>query len=99
MQKMFMIIFLSLLLSQFCGADVGASKNKNTTVVVGLEPFAPLITREGGGYRVDFLKAIETNTKLNFDIRIMSYRTAKRDLKIGRVQLIGHTPYTIHQRS
>ncbi len=62
------------------------------TVRVGLEPFPPLITEDGGGHSIDLLKAIEKGSDLRFDITIMPYSQAKDMLREGKLDLIGHTP-------
>ena len=61
-------------------------------VKVGLEVFSPLINNSKAGYTIDLLRAIEKNSDLKFKIKIMTYGRAKRELKNGRVDLIGHTP-------
>ncbi|WP_457577882.1 substrate-binding periplasmic protein [Desulfomarina sp.] len=60
---------------------------------VGLEPLPPLIVDENTGYTVDLLKEIEKISDLKFHIVIMPYNRAKRMLRQGRVDLIGHIPY------
>ncbi len=60
---------------------------------VGLEPLPPLIIDEDSGYTVDLLKEIEKISDLQFHIVIMPYNRAKRMLRQGRVDLIGHIPY------
>ncbi|MGM0563086.1 MAG: substrate-binding periplasmic protein [Pseudomonadota bacterium] len=67
-------------------------------VRVGLEPFPPLINADGSGYTIDVLRAIEKRTGAEFDIRIMSYRRAKIELKKGNIDLLGHTPWRAEQR-
>lgn len=62
-------------------------------VRVGLEPFPPLINADGSGYTVDVLNALERQAGMEFDIRIMSYRRAKIELKKGNIDLMGHTPW------
>jgi polar amino acid transport system substrate-binding protein len=59
---------------------------------VGLELFHPLINDKKSGYSIDLLKAIEKQSDLKFKIEIMTYARAKKELKYGRVDLIGHTP-------
>ncbi|WP_428243454.1 substrate-binding periplasmic protein [Gynuella sp.] len=63
------------------------------TVKVMLEPFPPLITEDGNGLSVDFLREIEKLSDLKFEIVIVNYARAKNELKTGNVDLIGHTPY------
>ncbi len=61
-------------------------------IQVALEPFPPLITKEGKGFTVEMLRAIEEMSDYQFEIRQMPYNRAKIELKTGNVDLIGHTP-------
>ncbi len=62
-------------------------------VVVGLEPFPPLIKSTTEGYTVSMLKEIEKVSDLTFKIKIMPYSRAKINLKRKQIDLMGHTPY------
>lgn len=63
------------------------------TLKVGLEPMPPLIIDENKGYSIELLKNIEKISDIRFDITIMPYNRAKYELKRGRLDLIGHTPF------
>ncbi len=69
------------------------------TVKVGLEPLPPLITEDGKGYTIAMLRAIEQVSELEFDIQIMIYERAKKSLKDGSVDIMGHTPYQSEVKS
>lgn len=66
-------------------------------VRVGFEPFPPLINEDGSGYTIDMLRQLESQSELLFDIEIMSYSRAKKELKKGRLDLIGHTPHQLEE--
>ncbi len=82
--KKFLIVFVICIL---ISPTVGAME-----VNVGLEPFPPLINDNKTGYTIKLLDAIEQHSDLKFNIRIMPYNRAKRELKEGKLQLIGQTP-------
>lgn len=63
------------------------------TIIVGMEPFPPLIVDKNTGYTIDLLKEIESISDLKFTIDIMPYIRAKKSLESGRVDIIAHTPY------
>jgi len=65
---------------------------------VGLEPFPPLIIDKKSGYTIELLKAIEKISDIKFEIKIMPYNRAKEELKEGRLDLIGHTPYKLEAK-
>lgn len=79
--------FIALLLTTFSSMTLAEK------VRVGLEPFPPLITQDEGGYSVDLLRAVEKISDLQFDIIIMTYSRARRQLRRSGLDLIGHTPY------
>ncbi len=64
-------------------------------ILVGLEPFPPLITEDKKGLSVELLRAVEKISDLRFKIKIMRYDLAKFRLKKGKRHLIGHTPYKV----
>lgn len=57
-----------------------------------MEPFPPFVDKEGQGYSVNMLKAIEEISDLRFDISIMTYARAKHGLKYKNLEIAGHTP-------
>jgi polar amino acid transport system substrate-binding protein len=61
-------------------------------VTVGMEPFPPFITARATGYSVDMLRAIEKISELKFDIKLMTYARAKRELEFNQIDIVGHTP-------
>ncbi|AWL12183.1 hypothetical protein HMF8227_01710 [Saliniradius amylolyticus] len=66
----------------------------SATFRIGLEPFPPLITADRQGMTVRFLQSIEQRLpEHHFKIMIMPYNRAKKELKEGRLDMIGHTPY------
>jgi polar amino acid transport system substrate-binding protein len=67
-------------------------------IKVGLEPFPPLITKDKKGLSVKMLQTIEKISDLRFEITIMPYNRAKKELKEGRRGLIGHTPYRVETK-
>jgi polar amino acid transport system substrate-binding protein len=88
------VLFIGFLLLFFFSGRmvVMASSSVSRVVRVGLEPLPPLIIDENTGYTVDLLKKIEKISDLKFHISIMPYNRAKRMLRQGRVDLIGHIP-------
>ena len=60
---------------------------------VGLEEAPPLITRDGTGILNKLLKKVEANSNFKFQISYMTYGRAILELKKGRIDLIGVTPY------
>jgi polar amino acid transport system substrate-binding protein len=64
----------------------------NGEVLVGLEPFPPLVNEDGTGFVIDMLNALQENSSLNFDYQIMTYARAKRELIKQRIDMIGLTP-------
>ena len=66
---------------------------------VGLEEFPPLVNSATSGYTIDLLRAIEKDSNYKFKIEIMTYGRAKKELKLSRVDIMGHTPKTFEQSS
>lgn len=62
-------------------------------IEVGLEPFPPLINKDGSGLVIDMLNSISAKKNLSFNFHIMTYGRAKKDLESNRLQLIGLTPF------
>lgn len=62
-------------------------------IKVCVEPFPPLINENGTGYSITLLKEIEKITDLSFDIIVVPYSRAKRQLENNEADLIGHTPH------
>lgn len=83
MKFIYATVTLSLLLSLSTNAQ---------DIHIGIEPFPPIITENGTGYAVDMLKAIETISDLKFQFHVMNYARAKKELKNGRLDVIGLTP-------
>jgi len=80
--------FISLLAVIFSNYAC-AEKSK---IQVALEPFPPIITKDGQGLAINLLKEIEKISNLTFNVSIMNYGRCKRELKSERAQLIGLTP-------
>jgi len=59
----------------------------------------PLIIDENKGITIDFLKYIEQISDYQFEIKIMNYVRAKKNLKDGFVDMIGHTPLGLETES
>jgi polar amino acid transport system substrate-binding protein len=64
----------------------------HTDILVGLEPFPPLVNEDGSGFVVDMLNALQKQSSLNFNYQIMTYARAKKELKSHRIDMIGLTP-------
>jgi polar amino acid transport system substrate-binding protein len=64
----------------------------NEEILVGLEPFPPLVNEDGTGFVIDMLNSLQENSSLNFDYQIMTYARAKRELIKQRIDMIGLTP-------
>lgn len=64
-------------------------------VIVGLEPLPPLVTKGKTGLTIDFLRQIEKHSALSFNIYILPYNRAKRNLRTGTIHLMGHTPFQV----
>ncbi|WP_206483819.1 transporter substrate-binding domain-containing protein [Thalassotalea sp. G2M2-11] len=59
---------------------------------VGLEPFPPLINEDGTGVIIDIFNQISSHSDLSFNIHLMTYARAKRDLKNHQLDIAGLTP-------
>ena len=64
----------------------------HSDILVGLEPFPPLVNEDGSGFVINMLNALQENSSLSFDYQIMTYARAKRELKKQRIDMIGLTP-------
>jgi polar amino acid transport system substrate-binding protein len=64
----------------------------HTDILVGLEPFPPLVNEDGSGFVVNMLNAAQENSTLNFSYQVMTYARAKKELKNQRIDMIGLTP-------
>ncbi len=62
-------------------------------ITVGFERFPPLISDGKVGFTIDMLRSIENISDLKFTIMIMTYSRAKANLRSGKIDLMGHTPY------
>ena len=61
-------------------------------ISVALEALPPLINDDGKGMVIDLLREIESISNYTFDVNIMTYARAKRELQGERAQLVGLTP-------
>lgn len=61
-------------------------------VKVGFEPFPPLINEDGSGIAISLLDAIAQKTQLSFNVELMTYDRAKKNLREEQLDLIGITP-------
>lgn len=59
---------------------------------VGLEPFPPLINLDATGLSVTWLRAVAEEAGYRLQIQLMPYSRARLALRMGQVDLIGHTP-------
>ncbi|MBU3005754.1 substrate-binding periplasmic protein [Paraglaciecola arctica] len=64
-------------------------------IVVGLEPFPPLINEDGSGLVVDMLRKFSATENIRFTFEIMTYARAKKNLRNKKLELIGMTPYQL----
>jgi polar amino acid transport system substrate-binding protein len=64
-------------------------------IEVGFEPFPPLINEDGSGMVIDMLMSLAFEKNINFNIHIMTYGRAKKELESKRLALIGLTPYQL----
>ena len=87
------VVFIWFLHLFFFNGWILVSSATARIIRVGLEPLPPLIIDKQTGYTVDLLKEIEKISDLKFHIVIMPYNRAKRMLRQGRVDLIGHIPF------
>jgi polar amino acid transport system substrate-binding protein len=55
-----------------------------------MEPFPPFVNTQGTGLTIDMLNAIAGISDLEF--KIMTYVSAKYQLKIHKINIIGHPP-------
>lgn len=69
------------------------------TVNVGLEPLPPFVEEDGTGLTIQLLKEAEKISDLKFNITIMPYSRAKKSLKNKKINLMGHTPYKLEEKS
>ena len=88
----FKIIVIGILVNLWC-QPIFAEE-----IRVGLEPFPPLIISEKKGCTIAMLRSIEKISDLKFQIILMTYSRAKLQLKAGRIDLMGHTPYKQENR-
>ncbi|MBA6362421.1 transporter substrate-binding domain-containing protein [Colwellia sp. BRX8-4] len=63
-----------------------------TNILVGLEPFPPLVNEDGSGFVIDMLNGLQENSTLTFNYQIMTYARAKLELKSYRIDMVGLTP-------
>jgi len=68
-------------------------------IFVGMEPFPPFINKKGMGYTIDMFKEIEKISNLKFNVSIMTYARAKKELKLNRIDIAGHTPKDLETSS
>ncbi len=61
-------------------------------IFVGMESFPPFINKNGVGYTVNMFKEIEKISNFKFNISIMTYARAKKELQLNRIDIAGHTP-------
>ncbi len=90
--KLELFILLGILVN-LCFYSIHAEE-----IIVGLEPFPPLISSDTEGYTVEMLHFIEGISDLEFTIVIMPYNRAKASLKNGQIDLMGHTPYKLENK-
>jgi polar amino acid transport system substrate-binding protein len=64
----------------------------HSEILVGLEPFPPLVNEDGSGLVIDMLNAMQEKSHLNFNYQIMTYARAKKELRNDRISLVGLTP-------
>jgi len=64
----------------------------NSEILVGLEPFPPLVNEDGTGLVINMLDAMQERSQLTFNYQIMTYARAKKELKNARINLVGLTP-------
>lgn len=83
--KLFVISYLLL-------SFITSFKTSAQQVSVGLEPFPPFINEDGTGFAIDMFKAISEQSDLTFNINLMTWGRAKRELKAQRIELIGISP-------
>lgn len=91
MRKIAMFFVLTIICLSSTLSFVGHSKE----IIVGLEPFPPLINEDGGGMLVDMLSTLSTGHEIQFKFLNMTYGRAKKDLKNNKLQLIGLTPHRL----
>jgi polar amino acid transport system substrate-binding protein len=72
-----------------------SSQGYSKEVLVGFEPFPPLVNEDGSGMVVNMLRAISSDKNLHFNFHIMTYGRAKKDLQSNKLRLIGLTPYQL----
>ncbi|GHF85676.1 substrate-binding periplasmic protein [Thalassotalea marina] len=77
-----------LLITLVCYSTLAVSQEVN----VGFEPFPPLINEDGSGIAISLLDAISQKTDLTFNIELMTYDRAKKNLRDNELDLIGITP-------
>ncbi|WP_339725705.1 hypothetical protein [uncultured Paraglaciecola sp.] len=80
------LIFLLIVYSPIVNSD---------EIEVGFEPFPPLINEDGSGMVVEMLSALSANHNIDFNVQIMTYGRAKKNLKNRLVKLIGMTPFQL----
>lgn len=81
-------LFTFLLFALFSSKLLAA----HSEILVGLEPFPPLVNEDGSGYVINMLSALQQQTELDFNFQMMTYARAKKELKSHRIDIIGLTP-------
>ncbi|MEP1446524.1 MAG: hypothetical protein ABJK37_10490 [Paraglaciecola sp.] len=74
---------------------VHSSQIYSREIVVGFEPFPPLINEDGSGLVVDMLHKFSGTEDIHFNVEIMTYARAKKNLQNKKLELIGMTPHQL----
>ncbi|GHE87178.1 transporter substrate-binding domain-containing protein [Thalassotalea profundi] len=61
-------------------------------LTVGVEPFPPVFDENGQGIGTELLNSIANISELNFQIQVMTYARAKKELENERLDIIGLIP-------
>ena len=66
-------------------------------IVVGLEPFPPMVVDKHNGLTIKLLKEIEKISPMKFKVIILPYSRGKEALKSSVIQILGHTPFQMEE--
>lgn len=83
---------IKVLISLFFSLYACISFAEKSKVIASLEALPPLVNQDGSGIVIDMLNEIEQVSNYKFDVAIMTYARAKRQLKSAQAQLVGLTP-------
>ncbi|XQW84131.1 hypothetical protein ACOYR1_13425 [Thalassotalea piscium] len=71
---------------------IATTTSKAQELTIGIESFPPVFDKHAQGVGTDLLKRIEQVSDLTFNLQIMTYARAKKELQNQRIDIIGLIP-------